>query len=651
MRRLHLLFAALLLALTPAYAASHPKLPTNADCLACHNDNTLTKDGNGKPVSLFVDEKKFAGSVHSSFTCVDCHKDITAIPHQDNPLKPACSTCHTEQQQAYDKSLHAHAINNGNGQAANCTGCHGSPHEITPSSDLHSHVNRANIAATCGSCHGQRFVMEPSGHNTQEIVSYEQSVHGKAVQNGSQQAAVCTDCHGTHEILPPTDVKSPIYKSNVPMTCGKCHDAASKEYLSSTHGQAVARGNWQAPVCTDCHGIHSILAHTDPNSPVSAQQLAGATCARCHEGVALTRDFGVPGQRGSTYLASYHGLASRLGSPIVANCASCHGGHNILPSSDPKASTNSANLMRTCGQCHPGANSKFALSKIHVGAPQADDIGSLIVGWIRRVYLLLILAVIGGMLLHNAILIYARGAARCGVGPTIVRMDRNQRIQHLVLLLSFFMLVVTGFALKYPESWLAHLPGMREGARGIVHRLAAVTMTGIGVYHLMYLILTRDGRRLVTDLLPGWADARDAFQNLYFHLTGRGPKPEFPRFTYAEKAEYWALVWGIIVMVLTGMVLWAKVSFGHWLPRWWLDAATAIHFYEAVLATLAIIVWHFYQVIFDPEVYPMNLAWWHGKMPLHRYQEEHARDEAVFPPTAHAAQGEAGADEKAGGAD
>ena len=120
----------------------------------------------------------------------------------------------------------------------------------------------------------------------------------------------------------------------------------------------------------------------------------------------------------------------------------------------------------------------------------------------------------------------------------------------------------------------------------------------------------------------------------YLGLTSQ--KPEFARFNYAEKAEYWALVWGMIVMAVTGIMLWAKVLVGNHMPRWWLDVATAIHFYEAVLATLAIIVWHFYQVFFDPDVYPMNWAWWDGKMTLHHYREEHGLDQAAFNEPAHA---------------
>jgi hypothetical protein len=75
------------------------------------------------------------------------------------------------------------------------------------------------------------------------------------------------------------------------------------------------------------------------------------------------------------------------------------------------------------------------------------------------------------------------------------------------------------------------------------------------------------------------------------------------------------------------VMLWAKVWVGNSFARWWVDVATAVHFYEAILATLAILVWHMYQVIFDPDVYPMNWAWFDGKMPVEHYKKEHGREE------------------------
>jgi cytochrome b subunit of formate dehydrogenase len=194
------------------------------------------------------------------------------------------------------------------------------------------------------------------------------------------------------------------------------------------------------------------------------------------------------------------------------------------------------------------------------------------------------------------------------------------------LFTSFFVLVLTGFALKFPDSWFASLLGMGEKVRGIAHRVAAVVLIGVGFYHLVYVVLTREGRRLFVDFLPQPADAADVWTTMRYYLGLGGKKPEFARFNYAEKAEYWALVWGLFVMAGTGIMLWAKVVFGNHLPRWWLDVATAIHFYEAVLATLAIIVWHFYQIFLDPDTYPMNWAWWDGKMSFEHYHEEHGLD-------------------------
>jgi cytochrome b subunit of formate dehydrogenase len=612
-----------------AVAARKPSpKPTNEDCFACHRDPTMVKDVNGKQASLYVNPEAFKNSIHGGiFTCVDCHSDIKSSPHENTAAKVSCAQCHADQQAAYDRSYHAKAFKAGDGQAATCVDCHGSPHELLPATDPKSRVSHGNIPATCGTCHGQKFVMEASGHSAQPFLSYQESVHGKAVADGSDKAAGCTDCHGSHEILAASDAKSPIFKFNVPATCAKCHRNVGQEFAQSIHGKAIARGNGLAPVCTDCHGIHSIKAHVDPNSSVSAANLARVTCARCHEGVRLSQEFGVEGGRSTTYLASYHGLASKLGSDIVANCASCHGVHNILPSSDPHSTINRANLVNTCGQCHPGVSEKFALSRVHVDAPLSADLGSVAVRWIRKFYIGMILAVIGAMLLHNLVIWrYKALLRRKQAHRLVVRMTRQQRAQHILLLTSFFVLVITGFALKYPDTWFSTMLGLSERVRGITHRVAGVVLIGVGVYHVVYIALTRDGRRLVADFLPTPQDAFDVWGTFLYYLGLCSKKPEFRRFTYAEKAEYWALVWGLIVMAATGIMLWAKVSVGHLLARWWLDVATAIHFYEAVLATLAIVVWHFYQVFLDPDVYPMNWAWWDGKMSFEHYHEEHGLD-------------------------
>jgi cytochrome b subunit of formate dehydrogenase len=608
----------------PKSATKAAKL-SNEDCLGCHSDPSLSIEENGKQVSLGVDEVKFKASIHSTFSCTDCHTDVTAAPHDPKPSKPQCATCHSDEQSKYEHGIHAKAAAAGNTNVAKCQDCHGNVHEILPASDPKSKVAHTNIPATCGSCHGKQMVMASSGVSSAPFTSYEQSVHGKAVNGGSEKAAVCTDCHGAHDILPGTDAQSPIAKFNVPNTCAKCHANVREVYKESVHGQALARGNWQSPACTDCHGIHTIKSPSDAGSSVSAANV-GNTCAACHASVKLTSEFGVPGNRVSSYLASYHGMASKVGSATVANCASCHGVHNILPSKDPRSTINHANLAKTCGQCHPGANEKFITSKVHLDGIQRADLGTKVITFISKFYIWMIVVVIGGMVLHNLIIFRKKLIQhRLSHPRPVQRMNFLQRIQHLTLLTSFITLVLTGFALKYPGSWLA-IAFVNEHVRSLIHRIAGVTMIAVSLYHVWYLVSKPDGRQMLIDMLPDWKDVTDARDAMLYYVGYSTQRPMFRRFSYAEKAEYWALVWGTFVMATTGFMAWFKVLIGVRLPGWWIDVAVTIHWYEAVLATLAIIVWHLYGVIFDPDAYPMNWAWYDGRMSIEHYEHEHPLD-------------------------
>ena len=558
--------------------------------------------------------------------CQGCHAQGKTLPYL------AGSLFHLAPHAAYDHSFHAQAIQNGT-KAATCLDCHtknGDMTTILPSSDPNSTINRANIAETCGRCHGDKSVMQGSGISDRPFLSYRESVHAKAIARGNTSAAVCTDCHNSHDIQPASNSQSSIAKVNIPATCGKCHRTEAGEFIQSVHGQAVTRGVSRAPVCTDCHGIHNIKMRFEQNSGSASAEVGTESCAKCHEGVALTQEFGVASERVSSYQASYHGLASKLGSKVVANCASCHGVHNILPSSDPKSMINAANLPQTCGQCHVGATANFTKGRIHLGATLTSGIaygrdmsvvGTRVVRWI---YLPLIVLVIGGMVAHNALLWRKKAAAkRRHERRTIVRLTRNQRLQHWLLLTSFMALVFSGFALQYPDSWLAWLLGSNETLRRTIHRIAAVVMLVTGTYHLLYLALSSEGRRWVKDMVPRVKDFKDVIQNFGHYLGVRKLRPKIARFGYAEKAEYWAVVWGTIIMGLTGLMIWFKIAVFSFLARWWIDIALAIHFYEAVLATLAIVVWHFYHVIFDPDVYPVNFAFIDGRVSEESYKEEH----------------------------
>jgi formate dehydrogenase gamma subunit len=338
----------------------------------------------------------------------------------------------------------------------------------------------------------------------------------------------------------------------------------------------------------------------------------------------MNAKFDLPTNRVSTFLGSYHGLAGRMGDKRTANCASCHGHHLILPSSDPRSTINPANLEKTCQKCHPGTSENFVLGKIHSDGSDISGPGEKINRWVKSGYLALIIATIGGMLFHN-FLILLRKALAAWRNPerVVVRMKLVDRIQHALLAASFIYLVISGFALKFPDSWLTYLVGSSEHFRRIGHRTAAVVMMLLSVAHVFYALGTKDGRQFVKDMFPETKDLLDVLRNFRHLLHPNAPRPKFGRFGYAEKAEYWAVVWGTFVMGGTGLMLWGKVYVTQHVPRWFVDVALTIHLYEAILASLAILVWHFYFVIFDPDVYPLNWTVLDGKMTEHHHHEEH----------------------------
>ena len=574
----------------------------NASCLACHGDPSADR---------FIDPAKYAGSIHASNRCTSCHADIHGLPH-DVPLKPvSCATCHRVETEIYLSSDHGIALKAGVSEAASCRSCHGNPHELLNSRNPGSPVARANIPNTCAQCHARTEEMERF-HLGQPapVASYTESVHGLALmEKGVASAAVCTDCHGSHDLHRATTPASKLYWQTLPATCGKCHENIRQTYARSVHGQAVAAGKRDAPVCTDCHGEHSIAAVKLVASKVSPAKIP-ETCGQCHAAERIVTKYQLPEHVVDTYMESFHGLALQLGSVIAANCASCHGAHDILPSNDLRSSVHPDNLAKTCGKCHAGVSAQVAQGQIHSGT--RPGLEHRMVGMVRRFYLTLIALVIGGMLIHNLLdflrkfRAHYRRMASLGLP---IRMALGERIQHVVLTITFVGLAYTGFALKSPQAWWASPFVGRVDWRSVGHRVFAITFCVLALYHLWYLLATPKGRRHLKALLPRPIDVIQPFQMLGYYLGRRRERPVFAYYSYVEKAEYWALVWGSIVMVLTGTLMTWEGWTLRLFPKWFFDAVVTVHYYEAILACLAILIWHFYFVIFDPEEYPMKWTW------------------------------------------
>lgn len=583
-------------------------------CLACHSHPL--------PRAAAVSPKEYARSVHGANLCISCHTDIDAIPHAPKLKSVSCGDCHRVETAVYLNSDHGRALSRGIREAATCTSCHGAPHILRSARDIQSPSHRLNIAGTCGACHADEKKM--AGYRLTQrkpIETYELSIHGQASRAGRLNAATCPDCHGTHDLHGTANPKSKIFRSGIPETCGKCHENVRLVFMRSVHGTAIKEGIREAPVCTDCHGEHVILPVTDSASSVFPTSITG-TCSNCHTSRKIIAKFGLPEDRLSTFQDSYHGMAVRLGDVRAANCASCHGWHDVLPAADPASSINPANLSHTCGKCHPGTQLKKVEGPIH-GGERTDE--HWLVRAVRIVYLILIPLTIGGMLAHN-FADYLRkaveGMARHPVGvehETQVRMTLNERIQHFFLLAAFITLAHSGFALEFPEAWwsLPYRLGGGEVFRRAVHRWTALVFILSALYHTAYILGTKRGRDLLFNrFFPKLHDAKDALKLALFNFGVRQERPHLAYPSYIEKAEYWALIWGSAVMIGSGLLLVFTDFTLRTFPLWVSNLATLIHLLEAILACLSILAWHAYWTVFDPDIYPMNWTWIVGRVRL-----------------------------------
>jgi cytochrome b subunit of formate dehydrogenase len=665
---------------------------TRETCLACHAEKSMTMEKHGKTVSLYAKDEALQKSPHAKLSCVSCHAgfDPENIPHKAKIEPVQCQSCHKDAPAKH--AFHKTVLADGADKAEMCKECHGT-HDVVSPKVPGSKFSSGNIAEFCGTCHaGEKDVYLKSAHGqamqakvenapdcikchstlmptqsaasdpaamkvaqeklcltchskkdaangvtAQFVMGYEQSVHAQALQHGNANAATCINCHGSHEVKKGGDAENPVNKQNIRATCAQCHADIASTYATSIHGTALAKGNMSAPTCTDCHGEHKILGPKDPNSPVSKLHVSTEVCSPCHNSVKMSEKFGVATGRNESYMESFHGLAVKAGKTEAANCASCHGVHDILPSSDARSRINKNNLASTCGQCHPGANSNFAQGAVHVIRSKPADSG--LVYFLSNLYVTLIIVTIGGMSVHNILDFVKKSRRRLThrrhgpghddeIGHSLyVRMTLGERLQHATLALSFITLVLTGFMLRYPDAWwvvpIRSISPVIFEIRGILHRCAAVALVLVSLYHIYYVLFVPRGKQLIRDLMPKIQDAYDAIGIAKYNLGLSQDKPLLDRFSYIEKAEYWALIWGTIVMSVTGSILWFDNTFLGIIGKEWWDASRTIHFYEAWLAALSILVWHFYFIIFNPDIYPMNLAWLRGTISEEEMYDEH----------------------------
>lgn len=620
----------------PAHAAAmhrsrkvHPEISlltgkkpqfTSSDCITCHGVRT-----EGIP---YVNIDHLRSSVHQELTCTDCHTDITSLPHPEKLKPPDCGQCHSDVQKKYAMSIHGKAVTSGISKAAHCWDCHGR-HDILSATNPSSTVYPQNLPSTCGKCHNSaEMAKEYNIPISNPFQLYEKSIHAAALKEGLP-AATCSNCHGSHDILPMNVTTSTIAKANIPHTCSQCHPDEYKDYIQSSHWKAFQQGIQNAPVCTDCHAEHTILSKDNPHSPIYPLNVP-MTCTDCHGRVQIAESFGLPAVKLSSYMRSFHGVMIKGGSVIAANCASCHRAHKILPPSNPESSVCACNLPKTCGKCHPGISKADIKHLENIHGPMGHTKG--IVDLVRTFYEWLIGVTITGIL----IFVYAdfirkiidkdkERLIKLEDKGDYIRFNPAERGMHLVHLFAFFILAYTGFAHHWPDfwwsAWITHIDNGL--VRGWIHRIAGVVLLGVFVLQGVLMAVTERGRKQFKALIPVMDDVTGALETFLYNIGLTRKKPAFGRFTPFEKFEYWALIWGNTLMGLTGLALWFTTTTLALLPKWWLDLFVVIHFYEAVLATLAILIWHLYWVVFDPVMYPFNPSMFTGKLQIKIMEEEH----------------------------
>ncbi len=222
------------------------------------------------------------------------------------------------------------------------------------------------------------------------------SVHQQALAGGNKNAAVCTDCHGAHDTQPPGEPRSAI-----PKTCDRCHSQIYDLYKNSVHGSALLEdGNPDVPTCTDCHGVHDVEGPS--NSPF--RLFSPQICAKCHADAQLMDKYGISTDVFNTYVSDFHGttvvLFEKLAPDQQTNkpvCIDCHGVHDMQQVDAPESTVMKENLLATCRKCHPDASANFPSSWLshYVPSPTRDRM----VYYVGLFYKILIPTVVGGMLI------------------------------------------------------------------------------------------------------------------------------------------------------------------------------------------------------------------------------------------------------------
>ena len=573
-----------------------------------------------------------------------CHGVVlgaVAAPAPADLSHPTCLSCHGKG----DKPVDGAALAQGVHGKLNCVDCHG---EIADSRADHRKVAGA-ARPECATCHlklwnDARTSGAVAGAGRLEIVArnieaYRQSFHARPDKDDPSRAkAVCGDCHATHDFKVPRQgaPERDRWRLTIPKTCGeKCHEDQLEDYTNSAHGKlALGKHDPKGAVCIDCHTTH----HITSASADSFKLKNVLACGGCHK------------EELQSYKDTYHGQVNRLGFTYTAKCADCHGSHGILEVSDPKSKVHPDNKLKTCRKCHsdkkPGMH-EAALGFVSFG-PHANshDFEKYPQTYIAAKFMVgLLIFVFAFFWAHSGLWYYREWQGRkAATAVTRVRTEGlveevrhvrrfalGWRVGHLAFALITMTLVLTGTTALYSDSAWAPLVAKAFGGprvMGLVHRISAALFVGIFVIHFVYvmqkLLRSRRFRWFGPDsLIPNWKDLSDCW-GMFKWFVGKGPKPQFDRWTYFEKFDYWAVFWGVNIIGWSGLMLAFPHVTARYLPGWVFNVGTLVHGEEAFLAAVFLFTVHFFNNHFRPDkLPPPDVVMFTGTQSLEEFRRDH----------------------------
>ena len=592
------------------------------DCLSCHSqpDLTMTRDGN--TINLFVDEEAFENSAHADTSCAQCHTEVTVAEERacltiQSPVD--CSVCHAEQVAEYDVSMHGTLHAEGDTDAPSCQDCH-AKHATLDQLSPESPTYPLNVPTQCGTCHrmGEKAATRIHADVDDIVGSYEDSVHGRGlIESGLVVTATCSDCHGAHTEMTPGNPDSTVNPANIAGTCGTCHHGIAEQFKSSIHWTEDPIAEDDHPTCQDCHASHTIMRI----ERLGFRTLMMEQCGRCHADEA------------ETFFDTFHGKVSRLGGEGVAKCYDCHGTHGILPPTDPNSMLSRDNVVETCGQCHEGSHRQFAGYLTHATHHDRDRYPWLF--WSFWGMTALLIGTLSFALLHSFAWVIRlvlnrkewqkhKALSQARDQKFYRRFSRLQRTMHIIMMLSFFTLALTGMALKFSYMpWAQAVSSFLGGfdSMGFQHRVGAFGLLIVFILHAYDIThYKRKTKQTMWQIITGpdsiifnRRDLTEFVQSIKWFF-GFGERPNYGRYTYWEKFDYFAVGWGIIIIGTTGLVLWFPEFFTHIVPGWAVNVATIIHSDEALLAVGFIFTIHFFNTHFRPDKFPMDPVIFTGRL-------------------------------------